>query len=97
MQIHWSTEFADCCRRSCWRGVVSARSGETEDVSISHLSVGLGGGQLKVGSFTRTERMVKWNECLRIQEELGAGAFVGGTPLADTWWGKQHLDAISNG
>lgn len=51
------------------------------------------GGQLKVGSFTRTERMVKWNECLRIQEELGAGTFVGGAPLADTWWGKQHLDA----
>ena len=78
-----------------WRGVVSARSGETEDVSISHLSVGLGGGQLKVGSFTRTERMVKWNECLRIQEELGAGTFVGGAPLANTWWGKQNVDVRS--
>lgn len=74
-----------------YRAVVSARSGETEDVSISHLSIGLNAGQLKVGSFTRSERMAKWNECLRIQDELGANTFVGGDPLAGTWWGKaQH-------
>jgi enolase len=72
-----------------WGAIVSARSGETEDVSISHLSVGLGGGQLKVGSFQRSERMVKWNECLRIQDELGRDAFVGGAPLANTWWAGQ--------
>ncbi len=71
-----------------WQGVVSARSGETEDISISHLSTGLGAGQLKVGSFTRSERMAKWNECLRIQDELGKEAFVAGTPLANTWWGN---------
>ncbi|MEO1089858.1 MAG: phosphopyruvate hydratase [Pseudomonadota bacterium] len=69
-----------------WRTVVSARSGETEDISISHLATGLGCGQLKVGSFTRSERMAKWNECLRIQDALGAGAFVGGSPLVRTWW-----------
>ncbi|MCJ8323382.1 MAG: hypothetical protein MJK06_05785 [Hyphomicrobiales bacterium] len=40
-----------------------------------------GGGQLKVGSFTRSERMAKWNECLRIQDVLGSSAFVGGAPL----------------
>lgn len=72
-----------------FRNVVSARSGETEDVTISHLVTGLGGGQLKVGSFTRSERMAKWNECLRIQDSLGASAFVGGAPLASTWWGKK--------
>lgn len=72
-----------------YRSVVSARSGETEDVTISHLATGLGAGQLKVGSFTRSERMAKWNECLRIQDMLGGKAFVGGTPLADTWWGSQ--------
>ncbi len=77
-------------REHGWGTIVSARSGETEDVSISHLSVGLGGGQLKVGSFTRSERMAKWNECLRIQEELGKTAFVGGTVLANTWWGQQR-------
>lgn len=75
-------------RQAQWGAVVSARSGETEDVSISHLATGLGCGQLKVGSFTRSERMAKWNECLRIQEALGADAFVGGQPLAGTWWGR---------
>lgn len=52
--------------------IVSARSGETEDVTISHLSAGWNAGQLKVGSFTRSERMAKWNESLRIEEESGA-------------------------
>ena len=50
--------------------IVSARSGETEDVTIAHLSVGWDAGQLKVGSFTRSERMAKWNEVLRIEESL---------------------------
>ncbi len=54
--------------------IVSARSGETEDVTIAHLSVGWDAGQLKVGSFTRSERMAKWNEVLRIEEALGASA-----------------------
>ncbi len=77
-----------------WQGVVSARSGETEDVSISHLSAGLGSGQLKVGSFNRSERMAKWNECLRIQDALGPNRFVGGRPLAKTWWGRKQLKGI---
>lgn len=75
-----------------WGAIVSARSGETEDSSISHLSTGLGGGQLKVGSFTRSERMVKWNECLRIQDTLGRDAFVKGAPLARTWWGAKQKE-----
>jgi enolase len=54
--------------------IVSARSGETEDVTIAHLAVGWDAGQFKVGSFTRSERMAKWNEVLRIEEELGTGA-----------------------
>ena len=67
---------------ACWkaaqekgmRAIVSARSGETEDVSIVHLAVGWGVAQLKVGSFSRSERMAKWNEGLRIEEALGAKA-----------------------
>ena len=67
---------------ACWtaaqakgmRGIVSARSGETEDVSIVHLAVGWGVPQLKVGSFARSERMAKWNEGLRIEEALGGKA-----------------------
>ena len=54
--------------------IVSARSGETEDTTIAHLSVGWDAGQLKVGSFTRSERMAKWNEVLRIEESLGDAA-----------------------
>ena len=57
-----------------WGAIVSARSGETEDVSIVHLAVGWGVPQLKVGSFARSERMAKWNEALRIEEALGADA-----------------------
>ena len=54
--------------------IVSARSGETEDVTIAHLCVGWDAGQLKVGSFSRSERMAKWNEVLRIEEALGQSA-----------------------
>ncbi len=65
------------------RGIVSARSGETEDTTIVHLAVGWGVGQLKVGSFARGERMAKWNEALRIEEALGPrGRFAGGAILA---------------
>jgi len=85
-----SIEAFRAARDAGWGAIVSARSGETEDVSISHLSTGLGGGQLKVGSFTRSERMAKWNECLRIQDDLGPSAFVGGRPLANTWWGRKQ-------
>nr|UOZ96373.1 Enolase 2 [Cupriavidus sp.] len=61
-----------------WGKVVSARSGETEDVMIVHLAVGWNTGQLKVGSFARSERMAKWNEALRIEEALGAHAVYAG-------------------
>lgn len=65
-----------------YAGIVSARSGETEDVTIVHLAVGWGAGQLKVGSFARSERMAKWNEALRVEEFLGARArFAGGAML----------------
>lgn len=57
-----------------WRAIVSARSGETEDVTIVHLAVGWRAAQLKVGSFARSERMAKWNEAIRVEEALGAGA-----------------------
>ena len=68
------TETLECwraAREAGYSGIVSARSGETEDVSIVHLAVGWGVPQLKVGSFARSERMAKWNEGLRIEEALG--------------------------
>ncbi|HUN40368.1 MAG TPA: phosphopyruvate hydratase [Acetobacteraceae bacterium] len=69
-------------QESGFAGIVSARSGETEDTTIVHLAVGWGVGQLKVGSFARGERMAKWNEALRVEEALGARAeFAGGGVL----------------
>ena len=61
-----------------WGAIVSARSGESEDVAIAHLSTGWNAGQLKVGSFTRSERMAKWNEVLRIEEAMGGDAVYAG-------------------
>lgn len=64
----------EAARTAEWGTIVSARSGETEDVTIAHLAVGWNAGQLKVGSFARSERMAKWNEVLRIEAELGPRA-----------------------
>jgi enolase len=58
--------------------IISARSGESEDVTIVHLAVGWGVPQLKVGSFARSERMAKWNEALRIEQALGEKATFAG-------------------
>lgn len=69
----------DAAKKAGWATVVSARSGETEDVTIAHLAVGWDAGQLKVGSFARSERMAKWNEVLRIEEALGDRARLAGT------------------
>ncbi|MDQ6434838.1 phosphopyruvate hydratase [Mesorhizobium sp. LHD-90] len=63
----------DAAREAGYSAVVSARSGETEDVTVVHLAVGWGVPQLKVGSFTRSERMAKWNEGLRLSEVLPTG------------------------
>lgn len=73
----------DAAKSLGWAAIVSARSGETEDVSIAHLAVGWDAGQIKVGSFARSERMAKWNELLRIEEAMGADAvFAGITAFA---------------
>ena len=73
----------DAARDAGMATVISARSGETEDVSIAHLAVGWNAGQLKVGAFARGERTAKWNECLRIEEALAEHAFyVGRAALA---------------
>jgi enolase len=69
-------------KQAGFAAIVSARSGETEDTTIVHLAVGWEVGQLKVGSFSRGERMAKWNEMLRVEEALGARArFAGGAVL----------------
>lgn len=66
----------EAAKKAGWAAIVSARSGETEDVFLSHLATGWNAGQIKVGSFARSERMAKWNELLRIEEAANA-AFAG--------------------
>lgn len=61
-----------------WKAIISHRSGETEDTTISHLVVGLNTGQIKTGSLSRTDRVAKYNELLRIEEELGSAAHFAG-------------------
>ena len=72
-----TAEALAAARAAGWNTIISARSGETEDVTIVHLAVGWGVGQLKVGSFARGERTAKWNEALRIEEALGRKAAFG--------------------
>jgi enolase len=64
----------EAAHASGWDAIISARSGETEDVTIVHLAVGWGARHLKVGSIARSERLAKWNEGLRIAEALGSAA-----------------------
>lgn len=80
-QIGTVTETIDAIRMAHKAGmtaVVSHRSGETEDVTISHFVVGLGCGQIKTGSLCRSERVAKYNELLRIEEQLGKKAVFAG-------------------
>jgi enolase len=69
----------DIAKKNKYKAVISHRSGETEDTTIAHLAVATGTGQIKTGSLSRTDRICKYNELLRIEEELGAKAVYAGT------------------
>jgi enolase len=64
----------DLARRNGYTSIISHRSGETEDTFIADLAVATGAGQIKTGSASRTDRIAKYNQLLRIEEELGEGA-----------------------
>ncbi len=66
-------------KKNKYSAIMSHRSGETEDVTIAHLAVATGVGQIKTGSLSRTDRLAKYNELLRIEEELGKKAVYAGT------------------
>src|SRR3989344_5119998 len=68
----------DMAHKAGWKCVLSHRSGETEDTTIAHLAVGLGTGQIKTGSVSRSDRTAKYNELLRIEEFLGNKATYSG-------------------
>jgi len=77
-QIGTLTETIDAvnmAKNAGYTSVMSHRSGETEDTTISDLAVGLGTGQIKTGSASRSDRMAKYNQLLRIEEDLGSTAF----------------------
>jgi enolase len=77
-QIGTVTETLDAIELAKQEGyttVISHRSGETEDTFISDLVVGVNGGQIKTGSMSRSDRVAKYNQLIRIEEQLGAAAF----------------------
>ncbi len=80
-QIGTLTETLDCiemAKRAGYTTVISHRSGETEDVTMSHVAVAVNSGQIKTGAPARTDRLAKYNELLRIEEELGESAIYRG-------------------
>lgn len=85
-QIGTLSETFDTLRLALEKGyrpVISARSGETEDTTIADLAVATGAGQIKIGSVARSERLAKYNQLLRIEEEFGSEAeYLGGTIFA---------------
>ena len=86
-QIGTLTETLDAIRmadEAGYRSVISHRSGETEDTFIADLAVATGAGQIKTGSASRTDRVAKYNQLLRIEEQLGERAFYPGQSL----WGS---------
>lgn len=74
-------EAVNLAYRNKYTAVMSHRSGETEDTTIADLAVALNTGQIKTGSASRTDRMAKYNQLLRIEEELGVSAYFGGRDL----------------
>ncbi len=68
-------------KRAGYGVVISHRSGETEDTAIADLAVACGGGQIKAGSACRTDRVAKYNQLLRIEEQLGAKAVFRGPEI----------------
>jgi enolase len=74
-------EAIEMARAAGYHAVMSHRSGETEDTFIADLAVATGVGQIKTGSASRTDRVAKYNQLLRIEEELGAAARYPGKAL----------------
>ena len=74
-------EAVKLAHKNSYTAVISHRSGETEDTTIADLAVALGTGQIKTGSASRTDRIAKYNQLLRIEEELGSKAVYAGTIL----------------
>ena len=77
-------EAVEVAHRAAYRAVMSHRSGETEDSTIADLAVATNCGQIKTGSLSRSDRLAKYNQLLRIEEELGDGAVYAGRSVLPT-------------
>ena len=71
-------EAVEIAQRAGWGTVFSHRSGETEDTTIADLAVATNCGQIKTGSLSRSDRLAKYNQLIRIEEQLGESAFYAG-------------------
>ena len=88
-QIGTLTETLDAIQtaaRAGYTSVISHRSGETEDVTIADIAVAVNAGQIKTGAPSRTDRVAKYNQLLRIEEELGGQAYY---PGLGAWFNLQ--------
>jgi enolase len=74
-------QAVNMAHRAGYRAIMSHRSGETEDTTIAHLAVATGCGQIKTGSLSRSDRLAKYNELIRIEEELGDTAIYAGSAI----------------
>merc|ERR1712018_537364 len=95
-----SIEAVTMCQAAGWGVMVSHRSGETEDSFIADLVVGLRTGEIKTGAPCRSERMAKYNQLIRIEEELGANAKYAGENFRrpskpQSTMAKLAIDALS--
>ncbi len=87
-QIGSLTETFDAvsmAQRAGYSAIISHRSGETEDATIADIAVGLNAGQIKTGSLCRSDRVAKYNQLLRIEQELGSRAQYAGNTCT---WGE---------
>lgn len=74
-------DAVETAHRAAYTSVMSHRSGETEDATISDLAVGTNCGQIKTGSLARSDRLAKYNQLIRIEEELGSQAVYAGRSI----------------
>jgi enolase len=91
-QIGTLTETMDCiemAKEASYATVISHRSGETEDSFIADLSVAVNAGQIKTGSLCRSDRMAKYNQLLRIEEDLDSQGVYFGPAMAANWFDEE--------
>jgi enolase len=86
-------DAVDMAHRASYTAVISHRSGETEDATIADLAVALNTGQIKTGAPSRSDRVAKYNQLLRIEEELGTAARYAG---AETFFFTSRISVLTN-